>query len=86
MSALVLAIPSSLGGYEVYNDASYQVLSCILMKHGKVIAYASRQLRSYELSYRVHDLELVTIVFALMIWRHYLHGETFQIFTYQKSL
>ena len=56
------------------------------MQHNKVIAYASRQLRSYELSYPVHDLELATVVFALKFWRHYLYGETFQIFTDHKSL
>ena len=56
------------------------------MQHGKVISYASRQLKPYELSYPVHDLELAAVVFALKIWRHYLYGETFQIFTDHKSL
>ena len=56
------------------------------MQHGKVIAYASRQLRPHEKSYPVHDLELAAVVFALKIWRHYLYGETFQIFTVHKSL
>ena len=56
------------------------------MQHNKVIAYASRQLRPHEVSYPVHDLELVAVVFALKIWRHYLYGETFQIFTDHKSL
>ena len=56
------------------------------MQHGKVIVYASRQLRPHELSYPVHDLELVVVVFALKIWRHYLYGETFEIFTDHKSL
>ena len=34
----------------------------------------------------MHDLELAAVVFALKIWRHYLYGETFQIFTDHKSL
>ncbi|KAK4395972.1 Retrovirus-related Pol polyprotein from transposon [Sesamum angolense] len=54
--------------------------------HGKVIAYASRQLRPHEMNYPTHDLELAAIVHALKIWRHYLYGETFQIFTDHKSL
>lgn len=33
-----------------------------------------------------HDLELVVIMFALKIWRHYLYGETFEIYTNHKSL
>ena len=61
----------------VYSDASYQGLGCVLMQHGKVIAYASRQLRPNEVSYPVYDLELAAVVFALKIWRHYLYGETF---------
>ncbi|KAL0448540.1 UNVERIFIED_CONTAM: Transposon Tf2-11 polyprotein, partial [Sesamum latifolium] len=56
------------------------------MQHGKVIAYASRQLRPHEINYPTHDLELAAIVHALKIWRHYLYGETFHIFTDHKSL
>ena len=56
------------------------------MQNGKVIAYASQQLRPHEGSYPVHDLELAAVVFALKIWRHHLYGKTFQIFTDHKSL
>ena len=82
----VLASPSGTGGFVVYSDASYQGLGCVLMQHGRVIAYASRQLRPYEISYPTHDLELAAVVFALKIWRQYLYGETFQIFSDHKSL
>ena len=82
----VLASPSGTGSFVVYNDASYQGLGCVLMQHGRVIAYASRQLRPYEISYPTHDLELAVVVFALKIWQHYLYGETFQIFTDHKRL
>ena len=85
-SAPVLTIPYGKGGYVIYSDASYQGLGCVLMQHGKVVAYASRQLRPHEVSYPVHDLELAAVVFALKIWRHYLYGETFQIYTDHKSL
>ncbi|KAD6119183.1 hypothetical protein E3N88_10454 [Mikania micrantha] len=56
------------------------------MQHGKVIAYGSRQLKPYEVNYPTHDLELAAVVFALKIWRHYLYGETCDIFTDHKSL
>ncbi|KAL0544922.1 hypothetical protein IC582_020052 [Cucumis melo] len=59
---------------------------CVLMKQGKVVAYASRQLKSHEQNYPTHDLELAAVVFALKIWRHYLYGEKIQIFTDHKSL
>ncbi|KAL0395224.1 UNVERIFIED_CONTAM: Transposon Tf2-11 polyprotein [Sesamum latifolium] len=71
-SAPILALPSGDGGYVVYTDASRQGLGCVLMQHGKVIAYASRQLRPHEMNYPTHDLELAAIVHALKIWRHYL--------------
>ena len=61
----------------MYSDASHQGLGCVLMQNGKVVAYASRQLKPYEMNYPVHDLELAAVVFALKIWRHYLYGETF---------
>ena len=56
------------------------------MQKGKVIAYASRQLKEYERNYPTHDLELAAVVFALKTWRYYLHGEKVQVFTDHKSL
>ncbi|KAA0048561.1 ty3-gypsy retrotransposon protein [Cucumis melo var. makuwa] len=53
---------------------------------GKVVAYASRQLKSHEQNYPTHDLELAAVVSTLKIWRHYLYGEKIQIFTNHKSL
>nr|GEV51497.1 putative reverse transcriptase domain-containing protein [Tanacetum cinerariifolium] len=55
-------------------------------KHGKVIAYASRQLKPYEVNYPTHDLELAAVVFALKIWKHYLYGKSCDVFTDHKSL
>nr|GEU91150.1 retrotransposon protein, putative, Ty3-gypsy subclass [Tanacetum cinerariifolium] len=73
-------------GFQIYSDASKKGLGCVLMQHGKVIAYASRQLKPYEVNYPTHDLELAAVVFALKIWRHYLYGESCDIFTDHKSL
>ncbi|GJX76625.1 reverse transcriptase [Tanacetum coccineum] len=73
-------------GYRFKGDASKKGLGCVLMQHGKVIAYASRQLKPYEVNYPTHDLELAAVVFALKIWRHYLYGESCDIFTDHKSL
>ncbi|VVA35062.1 PREDICTED: retrotransposon, partial [Prunus dulcis] len=86
ITAPVLALPDDSGNFVIYSDASQQGLGCVLMQHGRVIAYASRQLKKHELNYPVHDLELAAVVFALKIWRHYLYGATCQIFTDHKSL
>nr|GEU73981.1 retrotransposon protein, putative, Ty3-gypsy subclass [Tanacetum cinerariifolium] len=86
VSAPILTLPSSSSGFQIYSDASKKGLGCVLMQYGKVIAYASRQLKPYEANYPTHDLELTAVVFALKIWRHDLYGETCDIFTNHKSL
>nr|GFB46593.1 putative reverse transcriptase domain-containing protein [Tanacetum cinerariifolium]GFB48622.1 putative reverse transcriptase domain-containing protein [Tanacetum cinerariifolium] len=42
VSTPVLTLPSGSGGFQIYSDASKKGLGCVLMQHGKVIAYASR--------------------------------------------
>ena len=56
------------------------------MQEGRVVAYASRQLRKHELNYPTNDLELAAMVHALKIWRHYLIGHKSYIYTDHKSL
>ena len=70
----------------MYCDASKAGLGCVLMQSGKVIAYGSHRLKNHEQNYPTHDMELVAIVFALKIWRHYLYGEQFEVYSNQKSL
>ncbi|GKB60246.1 hypothetical protein Tco_0916432, partial [Tanacetum coccineum] len=85
-NAPVLALPDGLEDFVVYYDASEIGLGCVLMQRGKVIAYASRQLKIHEKNYTTHDLELGAVVFALKIWRHYLYGTKSVIYTDHKSL
>ncbi|KAD2805188.1 hypothetical protein E3N88_38565 [Mikania micrantha] len=84
--APVLTLPDGPDDFVVYSDASYLGLGCLLMQRGKVIAYASRQLKVHEVNYPTHDLELAAVVFALKIWRHYLYGVKCTIYTDHKSL
>ncbi|XP_070050542.1 uncharacterized protein, partial [Nicotiana tomentosiformis] len=87
-SFVIVFIDDILGidGFVVYCDASRIGIGCVLIQHGKVIAYASRQLKNHEKNYPTHDLELAAVVFALKIWRHYLYGVHVDIFTDHKSL
>ena len=48
----------------MFNNESRQGLKCVLMQGGRVITYASRQLKKHETNYPTHDLELAVIVFA----------------------
>nr|GFA03416.1 reverse transcriptase [Tanacetum cinerariifolium] len=72
VSAPVLTLPSGSGGFQIYSDASKKGLGCVLMQHGKVIAYASRQLEPYEVNYPTHDLEGVGVVDRLTKSAHFL--------------
>ena len=85
-TTLVLITPVSEEKYTVFCDASRVGLGCVLMRKGRVVAYASRQLKKHEENYPTHDLELVTVVFALKLWRHYLYDESLEVFSDHKSL
>ncbi|RVW98093.1 Transposon Ty3-I Gag-Pol polyprotein [Vitis vinifera] len=85
-TAPVLTAPISGELFMIYCDASTVGLGCVLMQQGKVVAYASRQLKQHERNYPAHDLELAAVVFALKTWRHYLYGEKFEVYSDHKSL
>ncbi|KAJ9561460.1 hypothetical protein OSB04_006620 [Centaurea solstitialis] len=84
--APVLALPEGVEDMTVYCDASYHGLGCVLMQRSKVISYASRQLKTHDVNYPTHDLELAAVVFALKLWRHYLYSVKCTIYTDHKSL
>lgn len=63
--APILVLPEGNEDMVVYYDASRSGLGCVLMQSGKVLAYASHQLKKHEKQYLTHDLELVAVVFAL---------------------
>nr|GEZ08639.1 reverse transcriptase domain-containing protein [Tanacetum cinerariifolium] len=79
-------LPEGSEDFVVYCDASHKGLGAVLMQREKVIAYASRQLKVHEHNYTTHDLELGSVVFALKIWRRYLDGTKYTMFTDHKSL
>jgi hypothetical protein len=85
MSPPVLVLPDLHKGFDIYYDACGQGLGCVLMQEGHVIAYTSRQLRKHELNYLTHDLELVVVVHALNIWRHYIMGTKCQVYMDHKN-
>ncbi|GJY21607.1 putative reverse transcriptase domain-containing protein [Tanacetum coccineum] len=85
-SAPILALPEGSEDFIAYCNALNKCLGAVLMQREKVIAYASRQLKILEKNYTTHDLELVAVVFALKIWRHYRHVTKCMVFTYHKSL
>ncbi|GJS08502.1 putative reverse transcriptase domain-containing protein [Tanacetum coccineum] len=84
--APILELPEGSEDFVVYCDASLKGFGAVLMQREKVIAYASRQLRTHEENYTTYDLELGAVVFALRLWRHYLYGTKCVVYTDHKSL
>jgi hypothetical protein len=74
MTMSILKVPDMDKEFLVCTDASKEGLGGVLMQDGRVIAYISRKLRKHEENYAMHDLELLAIVYALRVWRHYLIG------------
>ncbi|GJY94853.1 putative reverse transcriptase domain-containing protein, partial [Tanacetum coccineum] len=63
-NAHVLALPDGPKYFVAYCDASGLGLGCVLMQKGKVIVYASRQLKIHEKNYTTYDLELGAVLFS----------------------
>ncbi|GKA55019.1 putative reverse transcriptase domain-containing protein [Tanacetum coccineum] len=85
-SSPILVLPKGTEDFVVYYDASLKGYQAVLMQWEKVITYASRQLKVHEENYTTHDLDLGAVVFALRLWRHYLYGTKYVIFTDHMSL
>jgi hypothetical protein len=85
-TAPILILPNPMEPFVVYCDASLMGLGGVLMQNRQVVAYASRQLKIHERNYPTHDLELAAVVFVLKLWRHYLYGARFDVFSDHKSL
>ncbi|XP_073271513.1 uncharacterized protein [Primulina huaijiensis] len=54
-------MPSRQDNFVFYTNASKLGLGAVLMQHGRVIAYSSRQLKMHEKNYPNHDLELAAM-------------------------
>ena len=85
-TAPVLILPDIRNDFQVYCDASCLGLGGVPMQDGKVVSYASRQLKPHELNYATHDLELAAVVHALKTWRHFLIGNRCDVYMDHKSL
>jgi hypothetical protein len=77
--APILKVPDMDADFLVCTDASKEGLGGVFMKDESVITYISRKLRRHEENYAMYNLELLSIVYSLRVWRHYLIGWKFEI-------
>lgn len=66
-STIVLTLPEGTYSFVIYCNASGVGLGCVLIQHGKVVAYASRKLKVHKKNYPINNLELLVVVFALKV-------------------
>lgn len=88
---VALRIPDLEKPFVVRTDASLSGLGAVLCQADEEgclvpVAFESRVLTPAEKNYPVHELELLAIVHALRIWRHYLEGVPFTVETDHKGL
>ena len=63
--------------FEVQCDACEHSLGAILLQEGHAIAYKSRRLNDHEKNLGIYEKELLAILHALDMWKHYLLGTPF---------
>ncbi|KAK3039204.1 hypothetical protein RJ639_029061 [Escallonia herrerae] len=74
-------LPKEVKSFEVHTDAFDFALGGVLMQEGHPVAYESRKLNEAERRYTTHEKELLAVVHCLRIWRHYLLGSSFIVWT-----
>jgi hypothetical protein len=88
--APVLRMVSAERGFIVTTDASDEAIACILQQEfedGEApVAYKSRKLSPAEKNYSARDRELLALVYATKVWRHYLLDAKFLVRTDHESL
>ena len=82
----ILILPDLNKTFEVYCDASGDCVGEVLNQEGHAVAFESRRLRDVELHASIYEKELLAVVHALSIWKHYLLGADFLIKTDHQSL
>ncbi|ETN00367.1 hypothetical protein PPTG_18062 [Phytophthora nicotianae INRA-310] len=91
-SAPVLMLPDESKPFHVVCDASDFAIGCALMQFDdegreRVVSYQSRQMKSAERNYPVHDKELLAMRYALIKFRVSLLGkQMFAVYTDHASL
>lgn len=86
----ILRIADPSRPFRVEADGSDFAIGAVLlqMHEGRwlPVAYESRKLDSAECNYPIHEKELLGLVHALRIWRHYLLGSSFDAYTDHATL
>jgi hypothetical protein len=83
--ASLLRTPDESLPYEVVTDASDLGLGGVLLQEGQPVAFESRKLNDAELKYPTTEKEMLAVVHVVCVWRCYLKGAEFTVYTDQVS-
>eukprot|EP01018_Ginkgo_biloba_P018972 Gb_14590 [translate_table: standard] len=86
IEAPILTLPDVSRPFTIFTDASGVAIGVVLTQDGKVVAYESRKMNEAEQRYPIYDQELLAIVHAIQIWKHYLKNNDFEVVTDHKPL
>ena len=82
-STPILSAPDYSATFHLHTDASLHATGAILTQGDgpteRVIAYHSAKYKDAQQSYSIYDKELLSLIQALKLWRHYLHHQPFVI-------
>jgi hypothetical protein len=84
-SATILNISNPNENFMVCTDECKEGLGGVLTQNGNVISYES-MLKEHERNYGTCDLDLVSIVYELNMWRNFLMGKKFELRTDHSGL
>jgi hypothetical protein len=82
----VLGLPNFSEVFVLETDASDKGIGAVLPQNGKPLAYMSKAIGPRQRGWSVYSKEMLAIIEAIRLWRPYLLGRRFQIWTGQKSL
>jgi hypothetical protein len=81
IEAPLLRTPNESLPYKVVTNASDLGLGGVLLQEGHPVAFESRKLNYAELNYQTTEKEMLAAVHALRVWRCYLEGAEFTMYT-----
>ena len=86
MSQNVLILLDLSKSFKIHCDACSDFLGSILLQDGHTIAYESCRLHEQERVLGIYEKELLSMIHALSLWKHYLISNLFIIQTNHQSI